>query len=68
MKTNYVYLVYEDCHGLIGVYGSPEGATERVIAEAKDGFCCECLPAPDFDDDYYYGWDVVYWRRVEVQP
>ena len=45
----YVYLVYEECHGLIGVYGTPESATERVIQEILDS-CPELLNEQPFED------------------
>jgi hypothetical protein len=34
----YVYLVYEDWHGLVGIYETSEGATNRVKQEILEGW------------------------------
>jgi hypothetical protein len=64
----YVYLVYEECHGTIGVF--PDEATANAVVkdlataygyEAKD-------PYLDFRflDGGAGGFSEVYWKRWEV--
>lgn len=61
----YVYLVYEECHGLTHICGTPELATEIVNREAR-----ECGINPDIEPSIYggdsYGWDEIRWRKEEV--
>ena len=40
----YVYLVYDDWHGLLCICATPESATEKVKDEAFSGM----LPAPSW--------------------
>ena len=63
----YVYLVYEECHGLIGVCGTPEVATEMVNENAA-GWDIDPTTEPSVYGDGIdgYGWDTINWRREEV--
>lgn len=63
----YVYLVYEECHGLIGVYKNPESATERVIQEILE-ICPELLnEQPDFNGPAVWGWEgACFWEIKEA--
>ena len=63
----YVYLVYEDWHGLVGIYETSEGATNRVKQEILEGWP-ELLNQPvEYDSQWCWGWDgAAHWERVEV--
>lgn len=63
----YVYLVYEECHGLIGIYGTPEAATE-IVNQIAPGWGIDPTTEPSIYGDRTdgYGWDVINWRREEV--
>jgi hypothetical protein len=63
----YVYLVYEECHGLIGVYETPEDATKCVKQEVFE-WCPELLNKPlDYNSQWCWGWEgATHWKRVEV--
>jgi hypothetical protein len=63
----YVYLVYEDCHGLIGVYETQENATKRVKQDVLES-CPELLNQPvDYNSQWCWGWEgASYWKRYEV--
>ena len=64
---SYVYLVWEDIHGLQGIYADKDKAT----AEVKHiGYGIYDLPEDepfDYNDEDQLGWDgAVYWERVKV--
>jgi hypothetical protein len=62
----YVYLVYEDWHGLIGIYATPEKATEMVKKDAFESGLPEDTPL-DYDDEDSWGWEgATWWKREEV--
>ena len=63
----YVYLVYEDCHGLIGIFGKQKDATKCVKQNVLEGYP-ELLNQPlDYNSQYYWGWEgASYWRREEI--
>ena len=63
----YVYLVYEECHGLVGTYDTQEKATKRVIQDILES-CPEILDEePDFNGPVAWGWDgACFWTREEV--
>ena len=63
----YVYLVYEECHGLIGVYRTPEDATKHVKQDVFE-WCPELLNQPlDYNSESCWGWEgATYWERKEV--
>jgi hypothetical protein len=63
----YVYLVYEECHGLIGVCGTPEAATKMVNDNAIEYGMNPTDQLSVYGDGIDgYGWDETYWRREEV--
>lgn len=63
----YVYLVYEECHGLIGVCGTPEAATAMVNENAIGWDIDPATEPSDYGDGTDgYGWDTINWRREEV--
>ena len=62
----YVYLVYDDWHGLLCICATLEGATEQVKKEAFGGGLPEGTPL-DYDDECRWGWEgVAWWSREEV--
>lgn len=62
----YVYLVYEDCHGLIAICGTPERATQMVKDEAFSGGLPEDTSL-DYDDEDSWGWEgATWWKREGV--
>jgi hypothetical protein len=66
-RKEYVYLVYEECHGLIGICGTPKVATEMVNENAIGWDIDPATEPPVYGDGTDgYGWDVINWRREEV--
>lgn len=62
----YVYLVYDDWHGLIAICGTPERATQMVKDDAFSSGLPEDTPL-DYDDEERWGWDgATWWAREEV--
>ena len=62
----YVYLVYDDWHGLRYICGNPESATKIVKKEAFSGGLPEDTPL-DYEGEVRWGWDgVAWWVREEV--
>ena len=65
-RTKYVYLVYEECHGLIMVCGSEMGAINKVNAEAMHyGIEPDKTPL-DYNSHNCYGWEGAAWFCREV--
>lgn len=63
----YVYLVYDDIHGLQGVYADKEKATETVNNIAFNIYEIPKTDIPDCDDEEDYGFEgAATWTRVEV--
>lgn len=62
----YVYLIYDDWHGLRYICATPEGATEIVKKEAFSGGLPENTPL-DYESEEKRGWDgVAWWVKEEV--
>lgn len=63
----YVYLVYEECHGLVMVCGSEMGAICKVNSLAYNyGIDPETTPL-DYNSHHRYGWEgAVYFSREVV--
>ena len=64
----YVYLVYEECHGMVGVFPDEPTANAIVKNLATDyGYNVKdpCLDYK-FLDDEEGGFPEVYWKRWEV--
>ena len=62
----YVYLIYDDWHGLIGICATPEKATEMVKDDAFSSGLPEDTPL-DYNDEDRWGWDgATWWQREEV--
>ena len=62
----YVYLIYEDWHGLIGVCATPEKATELVKNDTFDSGLPKDTPL-DWNDEARWGWEgAAWWVRREV--
>lgn len=64
----YVYLIYDDWHGLLCICATPEKAKELVKNEAFSGGLPEDTPL-DYDCETRWGWDGVawYWREEVIQ-
>ena len=64
----YVYLVYEECHGMVGVF-SDEATANAVVKDLATGYDYE-VKNPYFDyqflDEETGGFPEVYWKRWEV--
>lgn len=64
---NEVYLVYEDLHGLQGIYGTIFGAEALVKEIAFNQYDLPKDTPLDYDDGDQWGWDgVAYWKREVV--
>ena len=62
----YVYLVYEECHGLVMVCGSEMGAINKVNSIAPNyGIDLEKTPL-DYNSHHCYDWDGAVWFKREV--
>ena len=62
----YVYLVYDDWHGLLCICANPEKATELVKKDALNSGLSEDTPL-DYDDEHRWGWEgATWWTREEV--
>ena len=62
----YVYLVYEECHGLVMVCGSEMGAINKVNSLALNyGIDIEKTPL-DYNSHHHYGWEGAAWCQSEV--
>lgn len=62
----YVYLVYEDWHGLQCICATPEKATELVKKDAFSSGLPEDTPL-DYNDEDCWGWEgATWWKREEV--
>ena len=62
----YVYLVYEECHGLVMVCGSEMGAICKVNSIALNyGIDLEKTPL-DYNSHHRYGWEGAAWFQREV--
>lgn len=63
----FVYLVYDECHGLVGVYESEASADRKVIALAED-YDLDTSEAPlDFNSPWRWGWEgCAWWVKEEV--
>ena len=63
----YVYLVYEDCYGLVGIYGTSEDATKCVkqdVLERRPKLLNKPL---DYNSQWRWGWKgVAHWEREQV--
>jgi hypothetical protein len=64
----YVYLVYDDIHGLQYVCANKDKATEKVNNIAFNLYEVPKTDTPDYDDEDCYGFDgAAMWQRVEVE-
>lgn len=62
----YVYLVYEECHGLVMVCGSEMGAICKVNSLARAyGINPETTPL-DYNSHHYYGWESIAWHQRKI--
>lgn len=63
----HVYLVYEECHGLVMVCGSKIGATNKVNSIAPNYGIDPNKTPLDYDGTLSrYGWDGAAWWQKEV--
>ena len=64
----YVYLIYDDWHGLLRICATPEGAKEQVKKEAFSSGLPEDTPL-DYESEERWGWEGVawYWREEVIQ-
>ena len=67
-RKQYVYLVYEECHGMVGVF--PDEATANAIVKDLATAYDYKVKNPNLDyrflDDEVGGFPEVYWKRWEV--
>ena len=65
----YVYVVYDDAHGMQGIYANPEKALVKIWDDMCDCFGMDrCNPYPyDYNSDDRRGWEGCMWYvREEV--
>jgi hypothetical protein len=68
-KKYYVYIVYDDAHGKVGIYAKAENATARIWKDMCDYFGMDRNnPYPyDYDGEDRRGWEgCMWWVREEV--
>lgn len=65
----YVYLVYDECHGLLHICGNRESADYDVKYIATHWYDLDIEQEPlDYNSEDHYGWEgAVYWQRMEVK-
>jgi len=64
----YVYLVYDDLHGLQCVCADKNKATEKVNNIAFNIYEIPNHWEPEYDDEDCYGYEgAAMWHRVEVE-
>ena len=64
----YVYLVYDDIHGLQCVCADKDKATEKVNNIAFNIYEVPKTDTLDYDDEEVYGYEgAAWWQRVEVE-
>lgn len=64
----YVYLVYDDIHGLQCVCADKDKATEKVNNIAFNIYEVPKTDTLDYDDEEAYGYEsAAWWQRVEVE-
>ena len=64
----YVYLVYDDIHGLQCICADKSKATEKVNNIAHNIYEIPKQWEPEYDDEDCYGYeDAAMWQRVEVE-
>ena len=62
----YVYLVYEECHGLVMVCGSEMGAINKVNSLALNYSIDPEITPLDCNSHRCYGWEGAAWYHREV--
>lgn len=65
----YVYVVYDDTHGMQGIYANPEKALAKIWDDMCDYFDMDrCNPYPyNYNSDDRRGWEgAVWYEREEV--
>lgn len=61
---NYVYVVSDDCHGVVGYYSTKEKATEAVNTIASEWYQLPLNTPLDYKGDEAYGWrKAASWTR-----
>ena len=64
----YVYLVYEECHGMVGVF--PDEPTANAVVKDLATAYGHKVKDPNLDyrflDDEVGGFPEVYWKRWQV--
>lgn len=65
----YVYLIYDECHGLLHIRGNRESADYDVKYIATHWYDLDTEHEPlDYDSEDSYGWEgIAYWKRMEVK-
>lgn len=59
-----VYIVHEDCDGIIGCHKTFEGAKKQLMESGGEKLAEE-YPL-DYDGETCWGWDVLYIERTEL--
>ena len=60
----YVYCIYEECHGLVGIW-TDEVQARAEVDRISAGY--DAIEADDwFDNERSYGNDMVYYERTKV--
>lgn len=65
----YVYLVYDDAHGVVGIYATPEKATAKIWDDMCEYFDMDRNNPPpyNYDNEERRGWRCGMWyEREEV--
>ena len=64
---NYIYVVSDDWHGVVGYYYSKTNATKEVNIIASEQYKLPLDTPLDYNSEDLYGWDgVASWRRESV--
>lgn len=61
----YVYIVWEDWHGIIGYHKTFESAKKQLMKDSGYKELADNYPL-DYDGETQWGWDVLYIERIEL--
>lgn len=65
IEPKYIWVIYEECHGIVGYWDTREGAVAEVERLNKSTDWYENDPLC-YNDEYRYGYEWTNARRVEL--
>ncbi len=62
----YVYIVWDDWHGIIGYHKTFESAKKQLMKNSGYEQLVKNVPL-DYDEEIRWGWDVLNVERIELE-